>query len=344
MRDQFPILENCLYLNTAYTAPLSKGLSQWRLADDLAFEKKGDGYKTQIEKTYFNEARSALAYFADAEQPTTFITSNFSTAFQNFLLFFPRDTRFLVLEDEYPSLTGIIDDLGFSSHRLTLSSIIEEKVWEALHNNSYEVFALSVIQYTSGLYFSFAWLEKIKKSFPALIILVDGTQFLGAELFSLQQSPVDAIFGSTYKWLFAGYGSGYAAIKSSLLTQLNLDVNRLANAYDRGHLSIKAVGSLAFSLQQIMAADFPSLIEYKQQLSSQMFVALKERNLLCKITAQRAQHSSIFNLQVNEKIYQGLLGKNVRCVQRGEGVRIALHYYNNQQDVTTFLQIIDALL
>ena len=48
MRNHFPILDNCLYFNTAYTAPLSSALSKWRLADDLAYEKKGDLYKNEI--------------------------------------------------------------------------------------------------------------------------------------------------------------------------------------------------------------------------------------------------------------------------------------------------------
>jgi len=344
MRNHFPILEDCLYFNTAYTAPLSSTLSKWRLADDTAYEEKGDFYKNEIEKDYFQKTRNALARFADAEEESTFITGNFSSAFQNFLIHLPRDFRFLVLEDEYPSLTGIVADLGFFSHALPISVNIEEAVWEELHKSPYEVLTLSAIQYTSGIFFDLTWLEKIKVAFPSLIILIDGTQFLGAELFSLRESAVDAIFGSCYKWLLAGYGSGYAAIKTSLLSQLGLSVNKLAAAYDRGQLSVKAVGSLGFSLNQIMAAGFPALISQKQVLADQMFEELKKRALLVDIVAQRKRHSSIYNLQITEEVYQGLLARNVRCIKRGNGVRVAVHYYNNQQDVNAFLQIIDDLL
>ena len=344
MRNHFPILEKCLYFNTAYTAPLSSTLSKWRLADEMAYEEKGDLYKNEIEKDYLQTATNALARFVDAEVESTFITGNFSSAFQNFLIHLPRNFRFLVLEDEYPSLTGIVEDLGFDLNALPLSSNIEETVWEALHKAPYEVLALSAIQYTSGLFFDMTWLEKIKKAFPDLMILIDGTQFLGAELFSLNESPVDAIFGSSYKWLLAGYGTGYAAIKMSLLSQLGLSVNKLAAAYDRGQLSVKAVGCLGFSLNQIMAADFPALIRQKRALADQMFEGLKKRGLLSDDVVLRKRHSSIYNLQITEEIYQGLLAKNVRCIKRGNGVRVAVHYYNNQQDINAFLQIIDDLL
>ena len=344
MRNHFPILEDCLYFNTAYTAPLSSELLQWRHADDLAYLEKGDFYKSKIEKDYFQTARNALARFADAEAESTFITGNFSSAFQNFLIHLPRDFRFLVLEDEYPSLTGIVADLGFVSHALPISVNIEEAVYKELHKAPYEVLTLSAIQYTSGIFFDLIWLKKIKKAFPNLIILIDGTQFLGAELFSLRESAVDAIFGSSYKWLLAGYGSGYAAIKTSLLSQLGLSVNKLAAIYDRGQLSVKAVGSLGFSLNQIMAAGFPALIHQKQVLADQMFEGLKKRALLADIVAQRKRHSSIYNLQITEEVYQELLSRNVRCIKRGNGVRVAVHYYNNQQDINAFLQIIDNLI
>ena len=344
MRNHFPILDQCLYFNTAYTAPLSSALSKWRLADELAYEEKGDFYKNEIEKDHFQTATKALARFADAEVDCTFISGNFSSAFQNFLIHLPRDFRFLVLEDEYPSLTGIVEDLGFESHALPVATNIEEVVWEALHKASYEVLTLSAIQYTSGLFFDMTWLAKIKKAFPNLIILIDGTQFLGAELFSLRESPVDAIFGSTYKWLLAGYGTGYAAIKSRILSQLGLNPSKLAATYDRGQLSVKAVGSLGFSLNQIMAAGFPALIRQKQALADRMFEGLKKRALLTDIVAQRERHSSIYNLQITEEVYQGLLAKNVRCIKRGNGVRVAVHYYNTPQDINIFFEIIDDLL
>ncbi len=344
MRDQFPVLEACLYFNTAYTAPLSRGLLNWHKEDDLSYLREGDLYKKEIEKNYFVQARKTLAQFAGAEEETTFITANFSSAFQNFLIHLPREFRFLVLEDEYPSLTGIIDDLGFSAKSLPVSATVEETVWQELQNNTYEIFTLSAIQYTSGLYFDFNWLAKIKQAFPDLIILVDGTQFLGGALFSLRESPIDAIFGSTYKWLMAGYGTGYALIKPALLAQLKIQVDQLVTTYDRGQLSVKAVGSLTFSLQQIIAADFSKLMNHKNTLSEIMFSALAQRGLLTEAIIQRPFHSSIYNLQIAEAVYAGLIENKVRCIKRGSGVRIAVHHYNTKEDINAFLSILDDLL
>ena len=277
LRHLFPVLDQCLYLNTAYTAPLSRPIHDWYSKDDQQFLAHGDQYKIIDEKKYSLTAQHALAKFVGNAIDHTFITGNFSSAFQNFILHLPKGSRFLLLSEEYPSLTGLVNHHGFDFDEVNITVDIEEKVWDALHGKSYDVFALSAIQYSSGMFFDMKWLEKIKKAFPNLMILIDGTQFLGAEIFSLRESPVDAIFGSSYKWLLAGYGTGYAAIKTSLLSQLGLSIKKLATAYDRGQLSIKAVGSLGFSLNQIIAADFPSLIRQKQALAHQMFERSLER-------------------------------------------------------------------
>ena len=89
------------------------------------------------------------------------------------------------------------------------------KLWQ---QNEYQVLALSAIQYSNGFLVDFAILEKIKKAFPELIILVDGTQFIGAEEFSLSNSCVDALFGSAYKWLMAGHGTGFALFSKTFKT------------------------------------------------------------------------------------------------------------------------------
>ena len=105
---------------------------------------------------------------------------------------------------------------------------------------------------------------KKKKAFPALIILIDGTQFLGAESFSLTSSPVDAIFGSTYKWLMAGHGTGYALFSSQLIERLHLNLEKLSSIYDRGQLSVKAIGSLLFAMEQLLNTDFEHLMQHKK--------------------------------------------------------------------------------
>lgn len=344
MREQFPLLEQCIYLNTAYTAPLSSSLMKWREADEKKHFDLGDQYKIKVEKDHYVSAQKEMTLFTGSTLDRTFITGNFSTAFQNFIVHLPTDFHFLLLKDEYPSLTAIVKDHGFSFYELPFTSTIEEQVWKTLNETKYDVLALSAIQYTSGMYFDFEWLKKIKKAFPELLILVDGTQFVGAEVFDFNSSPIDALFGSAYKWLMAGHGTGFALIKSHLPTSVNISSEQLQSTYDRGQLSIEAVGSLAFALKNLNEQNFQQLVTQKNTLASMLKDELVARKLLDETIVKRHHHSSIFKLNLSEEVYKKLLTKDVRCMQRGNGVRIALHIYNNMDDVNRFLTIIDTLI
>ena len=344
MRNDFPLLDQCLYFNTAYTAPLSKALLKWRKEDDQAYFDGGDHYKLGNEKKYLAEVREELATFAGADKQHTFISSNFSTALQNFLIQLPRDYRFLSLKEEYPSLTGVIQDLGFETTLVPLTATVEQEVWEALQQNHFDVLAISAVQYSNGYIFDFNFLDQIKATFPRVIILIDGTQFLGAEAFSLKHSPVDALFGSTYKWLMAGHGTGYALFSPLLLERLGLKQERLERVYDRGQLSVKAVGTLLFSIKKLLAADFPALLQFKKELSLQLFEGLKQRKLLDEGTLSRTNHSSIFVIQVKEEVYEKLLQNKVRCIKRGSGVRLSVHFYNTSKEIEQLFLILDKIL
>lgn len=344
MREQFPVVSKCIYLNTAYTGPLSLSLLADRKVDDQQFLEKGDQYKKVDEKSYLNNAKQLLSDFVLAKEENTFISSNFSFAFQSFLFHLPKEAHFLLLEEEYPSLSGIVEDFGFSSTSVPVTEMVEEQVWKALHQTTYTVFAFSAVQYTSGLMFDFDWLKKIKERFPDLLILVDGTQFIGAEYFNFKDSPIDALFGSTYKWIMAGYGTGYAIFKDECLVKLRITPAKIHAIYDRGQIAVQAIGRLCSALQLIRAYDFFFQINYKHQLNSKLKAKLIERDLLAPWVVKRKYHSSIYNLKVSKGVYQELLRNNIRCIWRAGGVRIAIHYYNCQEDIDQFLSILDRLL
>ena len=142
----------------------------------------------------------------------------------------------------------------------------------------------------------------------------------------------------------AGHGTGYALFSPSLLHRLGLEQERLERVYDRGQLSVKAVGTLLFSLKKILAADFHALLQFKKELSQQLFEGLKKRKLLDEATLSRKSHSSIFIIQVGDEAYEKLLENKVRCIKRGSGVRLSIHFYNTQEDVEQLFVILDNIL
>ena len=92
----------------------------------------------------------------------------------------------------------------------------------------------------------------MKKDFPNVLIIADGTQFLGTTNFDFETSAFDVIGASAYKWLLSGYGNGFMLFKEEVKSKCELrtigfnaanampekkDSIRFARRFEPGHLS-----------------------------------------------------------------------------------------------------------
>jgi selenocysteine lyase/cysteine desulfurase len=93
----------------------------------------------------------------------------------------------------------------------------------------------------------------------------------------------------------------------------------------------------------LLDEDFSSLLDWKDEIAAYLKEGLLKRNLLDDNVAHREKHSSIFNIQIDEKAYESLLANNIRCIWRGKGVRIAVHHYNTKEDIDQFFYFLDKI-
>lgn len=341
VKNKYPTLKDCTYLNTAYTGVVSSSLLEWRRATDQNYAVQVDQFKSNQAVALETNAQLQVARLMHTEVDQVFLASSCSAGLQAFLFKIPKDYRFLLLKDDYPAITQMVVDHQFNYTEISLQNEVEVSVLAELRKNKYEVFAFSAVQYNSGLLFDMEFLHTIKKEFPSLIILVDGTQLIGAEPFDFDQSAADGIFGSGYKWLLASYGNGFMCLKKSLLSQLNITKEDVLELLDRGHKSPLAMGSLGFAIEELLSYDIEALFKKKKELAVYFFEVLKKRNLLEGFIADRKEHSSIFTLKISNAVHEALIKENIRCVKRGVGVRVSVHFYNTRKEVDHLLNVID---
>lgn len=341
VKNKYPSLEGCFYLNTAYTGVVSSSLLEWRRAIDQSHAVQVDQFQSNQAVALNTNAQLQVARLMHTEVDQVFLASSCSAGLQAFLFKIPRNYKFLLLKDDYPAITQMVADHQFDYTEISLQNEVEVFVLAELRQNNYQVFAFSAVQYNSGLLFDMEFLHTIKKEFPSLLILVDGTQFIGAEPFDFDQSAVDGIFGSGYKWLLASYGNGFMCLKKSLLAYLNVTKEDILELLDRGHKSPLAMGTLGFAIEELFSYDLEALFRKKKELAVYFFEALKKRNLLEGFVSERKEHSSIFTLKISDVVYQALIKENIRCVKRGIGIRVSVHFYNTRKEVDHLLNVID---
>ena len=220
----FPLLTKSTYLNTAYVGPMSKSLAAFRRKHEADYVQNGGEYKINAYKA-IEETHETLANFFGSSPDNTFVVPNFSIGIRTAISLLPKKLNILMFTEEYPSLVKAFEERDFHVHKIKMQPFIEQAIEKRLALGDIDVLALSIVQFASGLLIDIKFLKKIKNQYPNLILVGDGTQFLGGHNFNFDSSPFDIVAASGYKWLLAGFGNGVMMISEAYLNLIQKKIN-----------------------------------------------------------------------------------------------------------------------
>lgn len=355
-KEHFEIPEGWIFMNTPGNGLLPKQLISWRAQREQEFFNPAGSLREQ-QPAFIQGVRETLANFFGSSAEQVYCTPNFSFGFNVLLDGLPKRCKFLLIEGDYPSLNYPIISRGFSYSSVPLSERLEADIWEQLQLECPDVLAISIVQYITGLKIDLNFIKKVKAAFPSLLIIGDGTQYFGTEPFSFPTSGFDAIGGSGYKWLMAGFGNGFILSNKRLQNILYAEAQQKAKPqeamwsnktilhtyFEPGHQDTLSHGSLQQSLRFIENIGLEAIAQQLQATSQYAHAELQKRGLLLDIIANRTNKSAILNIQLDPSCYPFLMAQRIQCFPRGTGIRIGLHIYNDKQDVDRLLQLIDNL-
>ena len=342
IRSLFPVLNSCTYFNTAYAGPLSTELFNFRKKLENDYLVKGDIFKIDSHER-ISDFRNTISKFINSSKENTFFTSNFSTGYRYILDILPKKSKIIALENDYNSLLEGLKERQFTIDYIPITSDFEVQIENKLHKNHYDVLAISVVQFLSGIKVDFDVLRRIKFAFPNLIIIGDSTQFMGSDLFDFNNSPFDVIIGSGYKWILAGFGNAYMAVSESFLNITKSSSKILYNKVYAGHINFLGSASLDFAIKFLQKNNFENLIQQKKDLGIFLGNELKKLKLLDPEVEKRKDHSSIYNIIGDITLHDKLQKRGVRCSLRGKGVRVSVHFYNEKYEVENLIKILKKL-
>lgn len=351
--DQFPLLEKFTYLDTASSGILSKRLVNWRAAHDQAFYDQGSLFRL-TQAAFLHDVKETVARFFKSKVENTFLLPNFSFGFNTLLQGLPPDQRFLLLEGDYPSVNYAIETRGHTCKYLPMADQLEERIVDHISTHKPTIFAFSLVQYISGIKLSLSFIKELKALFPDLLIIADGTQFCGTEDFDFEASAFDVFMGSGYKWMLAGYGNGFMMLKDEIASNLFPEARKrpapkepflqskglLSFYFEPGHMDTLNFGSLKQSILYFEELGMDFVGQQTKSLSEKARAAFRERGLLSQFVADRKEHSTIFNLALSTEQYQKLIAADVICYPRGNGIRLAFHFFNTEADLQKLLDVV----
>tara|TARA_R110000868_G_scaffold303534_4_gene564070 strand:- start:12779 stop:13861 length:1083 start_codon:yes stop_codon:yes gene_type:complete len=352
--NQFPVLSQYTYVNTATSGLLYDGLLDWRQEHDLDFLIGGSTMKMKSH-LLISETRNTIGNFFGCKTNNVALVPNFSIGLNLLLEGMEGKRNVLLLEGDYPSVNWPFENRKCNTFYIKVTDALEEDIYNHIKSKKINVLALSLVQWLNGTKVDLEFLKNLKKEFSDLLIIADGTQFLGTDIFNFEDSGIDVVGASSYKWLLGGYGNGFMLFadetaakftcRSAGLNSADGDLNgkdkvSFAKQFEPGHLDTLNFGSLNYSLGFLSGIGMETISDQIKKLSKMAKMEFGELGLLEDSVVKRKEHSSIFNISANKDIHSKLLEKDVICAQRGNGIRLSFHFYNTENEIDKIVGIL----
>ena len=350
----YPVTHTCTYLNTANSGILSTALQEWRTQHDASFLLVGSEHRVQ-HASIFSELRKNLSSCFGTLAARVFLCPNFSFGFNTLLDGLDNQHRFLLLDEDYPSVNYPIRSRRFEHTSVPITKNLEDDILAAIERFKPSIFAFSLVQYISGIRLAPDFIQNIKGAYPKILLLADGTQFCGTAPFNFDASGLDAILSSGYKWMLGGYGNGFILLSDQLKDQLFrerkkiplpreaflADKDYVSFCFEPGHLDTLNFGSLNQSLQQLQLMGLENIEKATQAICSKARTALHSRGLLSTELLERTSASNIMSVQLSPAMCQKLASAKIIYSDRGAGSRFSFHFYNTLDDLDQLLAVLD---
>lgn len=356
LRRQFPVLHNQIYVNTPVFGPMYEGLYDWRKQRDNDILL----HATELEKKrghLLNDTRKTISNFFDCKEENVALINNFSTGMNFLLEGLPKSSKILVLEKDYASVNWPFERREFQMNYATIDENTEENIADIIDKEKITVFAFAMVHWQNGIKIDLDFIKQLKSKYPDLLIIADGTQFVGTQEFSFENSGIDVLAASGYKWLLGGYGNGFmlfsdfveqvVSIKSigdntASVTLKFEGTIPFAKYFEPGHLSGHSFGSLQFSLNFLREIGMSKITAQNLKLSQKAKQVFEGMNLLEPKVTPRKSHSTIYNIKGDDALFQHLMSAGVMCAKRGNGIRFGFHFYNTEEEIDQIVEIIKA--
>jgi selenocysteine lyase/cysteine desulfurase len=228
--------------------------------------------------------------------------------------------------------------------------------------------AMGNIHWSNGSLFDLKAIRK-KTNIHNALLIIDGSQSVGALPFSVKELQPDALVCAGYKWLFGPYGCGYAyygpvfdngipieenwsnrlnSENFSGLTNYESEYKQLANRYSVGESgNFIYVKMQIAALKQVFEWTPKAIQEYCKNISSEAVKDLKALGCVIEDDDYRSHH--LFGIKLPDdldlKVLKTALAEQHIFVSfRGKYIRISCHLYNTKADFKKLVACLSSVL
>ncbi len=238
-----------------------------------------------------------------------------------------------------------------------------QSILESINENT-ALIAMGHVHWSNGILFDLKEIRKKTRKFNALLI-IDGSQSIGALPFSVKELEPDAVVAAGYKWLFGPYGSAIAYYGSyfddgnpieenwinrvnserfSELTSYQSEYKPKAQRYSVGESSSLIYNQMRVAaLKQVIEWQPDRIQEYCKELTRNFVQNMRKLGCYIEQDDSRSHHMFGVGFPENfdlEKLKNELATKNVHVSFRGAFMRVSCHLFNTKEDFEVLLECV----
>lgn len=359
VREEFPVCKEFVYLNPAGGSPISASAAkQAKLFYDEMLAFGDNPYEEWLERT--ENTRRLVAEYIGADTEEIAFTTNTSHGMNLVAQMNKEKGTVLTMQDEFPSSTFPWLNQGVKIKMIEPENGFEypiDKI-EANLTPDVKIVMTSYVQYCTGFRQELEALGKLCRE-RDLIFVVNATQAIPIFPVDVKKYNIDFLVFTGLKWATAGYGIGGLYINNKWLEKgnlpfagwlsteepeamdnLNLKVEKRASVVESGCPHFAPVFALngALSLfNKIGKENVTNRILYLNKYLHQKLNLLdveiaspKEEKTMSGITIIKTGNA--------KEIVAKLKEKKIIVSARGEGIRVSVNIFNNEEDINTLIE------
>lgn len=358
IRQRFPVTERVAYLNSAAAGPVS-----------IASQAAAAGYYEKMMRdgdVHWNRwladreaVRKKVAEYINAEPEEIAFTTNTSQGMNVIVDALEDRGEVISSELEFPVTTLPWMNRRIPVHRLpAINGEVRIEDVQAAMTHDTGVIALSHVQFSNGFRINPEALGDIKGRHA---LVINAAQSAGAFAIDVKSMKIDALCSTGHKWLLSGYGSGFVYLSRELLDQslprsigwLSVDDpfemrndefrprHDTAARVELGCPHFAGIFSLGASLDLITEIGIRSIQERVLTLNRLLTSRLDKNGWKVLSPNQNEDSRSGETLVAFDKpgeVVRHLLRSGMIVTEKPEGIRVATHFFNNEDEIERLIE------
>jgi cysteine desulfurase / selenocysteine lyase len=368
-RSEFPITENYVFFNNAAISSPPLRVSQ--AVTELFHQHSRTGitrypeWMKQVDRT-----RALFAELIHASPAEIAFTGNTSDGLNIVAggISWKAGDRVMVTVPDFPSNVYPwvnLERMGVEPYFLQkMNGRFDSKDVQRVLRPGTRLIAVSSTDFSTGFRCDLHELGEFCRQ-RGILLCVDAIQSLGAVPLNVKESGIHFLACGGHKWLLStmGIGALYISNEANDLVHparvgwrsvqdeddfFNLDLKLKTDArrFETGTLNISGITALGAALEMLLEIGMERIHERILGLNDSLGLGLKKRGFRITSPEDRQQRAGILCFVPDDAadLFRYFFEHNVLVAQRGDAVRLAPHFYNDEGDIGKFFDVLDTYL